>query len=231
MPVGRLVAAQPNRSRLFEELGIDYCCGGKQPLQDACASKGLAPEQVIARLEALAPPAAGPAGIDYARMPTDELIDDIISRHHDYLRREMPRLQQLAEKVARVHGGTDARLIEVAGVFDGFVQELTSHMMKEEMILFPAIRQLAAAAAAGGPVFGSVEGPIRVMEAEHDQAGDALQRMRELTDSFTPPDWACNTYRALLDGLTELEQDLHQHIHKENNILFPRALALGENAA
>lgn len=224
--VGQLVAEQPNRSRLFEELSIDYCCGGKQPLQEACGARGIDLDKVLARLETLPRPGTATTEADFTNMPLEELADNIENTHHDYLRRELPRLSGMVTKVADVHGEKDARLSDLAGVFAGFCEEISNHMMKEERILFPAIRMLAAGETQTGFCFSTIAMPIGVMEAEHQQAGDALGRMRELTDGFTAPEWACNTYRALLDGLRELEQDMHQHIHKENNVLFPRALAL-----
>ena len=224
--VGQLVAEQPNRSRLFEELGIDYCCGGKRTLDEACASRGLRLDDVLSRLEELKPANTSSPGTDYNAMPLEKLTENIIATHHEYLRQELPRLGRMAEKVAQVHGEHDPRLVQLARVYYAFVQELAAHMMKEEQILFPAICTLSAGQPLTGCCFATIAAPINAMEAEHDQAGGGLARMRELTDGFTPPDWACNTYRALLDGLKELELDMHQHIHKENNILFPKALAL-----
>lgn len=222
--VGELVVQQPNRSRLFEELHIDYCCGGRKPLQQACEEKGLAWEDVLARLEQL--PAETPQDTHAAApaLSLTGLIDHIVDEHHSCLRRELPRLEQMINKVARVHGDNDNRLTMLPRVFGAMHFELGDHMMKEENILFPAIRAMEAGHSLADACFGSVGQPIQVMLAEHDSAGQALEEMRRLTDGFNPPAWACNTYRAMLDGLRELEADLHQHIHEENNILFPRAL-------
>jgi regulator of cell morphogenesis and NO signaling len=222
--VGELVTEGPHRSRVFESHRIDYCCGGKRPLAEACEKKGIEATQLIEELVAADAGASAKDETDYATMPMDELADHIESTHHAYLGRELPRLLAMAEKVAKVHGEKDVRLGELAGVVSGLVEELTSHMMKEERILFPAIRMLVQAEGRPAMPCGTLANPIGVMEAEHDSAGDALGDIERLTDGHTPPDWACNTYRALLDGLRELELDLHQHIHKENNILFPRAL-------
>lgn len=223
--VGSIVTQHPSLSRVFEQAGIDYCCGGKIPLADVCRKQGLDPQQILAQLEAAAAGTGG-AGADPRQMSLTELADHIVATHHAYLKMELPRLEAMTTKVARVHGDGDARLPQVNQVFLGLQQEMTSHMDKEEQILFPLIRELEASATA--PTFhcGSLANPVRVMEMEHDQAGGALAKLRELTDGFTPPDWACNTYRAMLDALAHLEHDLHEHVHKENNILFPRAIAL-----
>ena len=227
--VGELVTESPGRSRVFEEHGIDYCCGGKKPLAEACATKGVSAADLIQQLTDADAAASEEDGTDYSAMALDDLVVHIVSTHHAYLGRELPRLEQMAEKVAKVHGEKDSRLGELAEVVNALVAELTAHMMKEERILFPVIQQLAQSDTMPAIPFGTVANPIRAMEAEHDSAGGALERLRELTDGFTPPDWACNTYRALFDGLRELESDLHQHIHKENNILFPKAIVLEES--
>lgn len=227
--VGRLVAERPSRSRVFEQLGVDYCCGGKRTLGEACATLGLAPERVVSLLQAEGgqtpePHSTDPADAD--QMTLAELVEHIQNTHHAYLRNELPRLDMLTAKVARAHGGTDPRLLEVHQVLREFAAELTSHMLKEERILFPLI----CAAERGQPTPGSVSGPIRQMEAEHDDAGRALAAMRHLTDGYQAPDGACNTYLAMLDALEYLEQDMHQHVHKENNILFPKAVAIESRA-
>lgn len=221
--VGEWVVDRPSRSRVFEKLGIDYCCGGKQPLADACRDKGLAADEVVKDLLAVGE-SAGAADRDWSDAPLAELCDHIEATHHEYLRRELPRLGGLTEKVAKVHGPNHREMVELGEVFAGLEAELSDHMMKEEQILFPMIRKLEQAA--GLPSFhcGSIANPIRVMELEHDSAGGALARMHELTCGYTCPPDACNTWRAMVDGLRQLEVDLHQHIHKENNILFPRAL-------
>jgi len=227
--VGELVRERPSRARVFEDLGIDYCCGGKKPLSEACAKKGHDVDEVLETIkEADSASSAGDAA-DYASMPLTELVDHIIATHHAYLVRELPRLREMSAKVAKVHGDKDERLGQLASVVCGLEDELTSHMMKEERILFPVICQLEQTDSLPSMPFGTIANPIRAMEAEHDTAGSALADIHRLTDAYTPPDWACNTYRALLDGLHELEFDLHQHIHKENNILFPRALVVEES--
>jgi regulator of cell morphogenesis and NO signaling len=220
--IASIVERHPDASRLFEQAGLDYCCGGKLPLAEACRRKGIDPQEILAALDFAAEP---PPATDPAALTLTQLADHIVATHHAYLRSELPRLAFMTEKVARVHGGEDGRLVLVHKVFSGLSSEMFSHMQKEEEILFPVIRQMEAGT--GGSFHcGSVAGPITQMEHEHSQAGNALAQLNALTDGYQPPTWACNTYRAMLDGLATLERDLHQHVHKENNILFPRALAL-----
>jgi len=224
--VGDLVVEQPSRSRVFEKHGIDYCCGGGISLEQACRKDDIDLGTVVRELES-ATSETGDDKVDLTAITLEQLISLIISTHHEYLRRELPRLAGLTQKVANAHGDspTGPQLAELVGVFRGLADELLAHMMKEERMLFPAIIRLETDGSTGMP-FGSIANPIRVMEAEHDAAGNALERIRELTDTYSLPEWGCNTYRAMLDGLRELELDLHQHIHKENNILFPKAITL-----
>ena len=220
--VGQLVAEQPARSRVFEKAGIDYCCGGKKPLGQACAEKGIEVDSLVREIEAL--DAVTPAAeADWTTESLTALCDHVQHTHHDYLREALPRLSFLTEKVSNAHGDRDFRLAEVAVVFAAFREELESHMMKEEMILFPLIRRMESEGTTAHSHCGSVRNPIRVMVSEHDDAGEALAKMRALTDDYTPPATACNTYRAMLDALATLEEDMHVHVHKENSILFPRA--------
>lgn len=220
--VGSIVAKQPALARVFEQFEIDYCCGGKLPLEDACRAKGLDTLCVVDALARLGDETDAKTHVDAASMTLTELADHIEQTHHVYLRSELPRLDAMTEKVASVHGDKEPRLHEVRETFLALAAELSSHMMKEERILFPMARQLEACETAPAFHCGSVQNPIRQMEHEHDEAGAALERLRNLTNSFTPPEWACNTYRAMLDALAQLERDLHLHIHKENNVLFPR---------
>jgi regulator of cell morphogenesis and NO signaling len=222
--IGDIVAARPALARLFEGLGIDYCCGGKQTLAAACAVHNVAPSTIIATIEAtLATLDAGPAEVDAAALSLTELADHIEQTHHRYLKEELPRLVEMADRVARKHGWRDTRLAELAATAQDLAQEMFSHMHKEEVVLFPLVRQIDAGTLEGFEA--AVANPIRQMEAEHDAAGRAVAHLRLLTGGFVPDAEACNTHRALLAGLAQLELDLHRHIHKENNVLFPRALA------
>jgi regulator of cell morphogenesis and NO signaling len=229
--IGELVVENPNRSRVFEQFGIDYCCGGRQTLSAACTKAKVDLDRVLALLEqndrAGGNEATEP---DWSVASLSELARHIVERHHVYLRGELPRLAKLVFQVVSAHADRHPELREVGRVFAGLQAELSTHMMKEERVLFPIVEMMEAAAAKseGMPPChcGSVGNPIRVMEHEHQDAGDALARMRSLTNGYAPPPDACPTYHALLDGLKRLESDLHVHIHKENNILFPRAAAL-----
>ncbi|MBZ0173397.1 MAG: iron-sulfur cluster repair di-iron protein [Phycisphaerales bacterium] len=225
--VGQLVTERPNRSRVFETLKIDYCCGGKRPLAEACTKLGLDIQDVLGLLRNADAESDRSGGmVDADAFSLTDLANHIEREHHAYLRSELPRLDAMTERVYRVHGESEPRLADVRRAFCDLRDELTSHMMKEEQILFPVIRQLEQSDDAVSFHCGTIEGPIRQMEAEHEHAGDALVTIRTATDDFQPPEWACNTYRAMLDGLARLERDMHVHIHKENNVLFPKAIAL-----
>lgn len=222
--VGELVRAMPARSRIFENLGIDYCCGGKKPLAEVCRAKGLDPATVVAMLAALdGAPETAAANPDAMGMA--ELCDHIERVHHDYLREELPRLDFMTRKVAAVHGDHEARLHEVRRVFESFNTAMTAHTDEEEAVVFPKIRQLEASNGNRTAIAADLKAVFAKLESEHESAGSALERFKELTDGYTPPDWACNTFRALYDGLRQLEKNMHQHVHKENNVLFVKALA------
>ncbi len=219
--VGELVAERPGRSRVFQAHQIDFCCQGGRTLREACQSRGLDIGSVIAALNAEQAVPSVP-DTNPADLPPAELASYIVGTHHEFLRRELPRLHAMALRVAQVHGGHTPSLVELFEVFVGLEEELGSHLMKEEQILFPAIANLAA----NGPAHGLLDGPIACMLHEHDDAGNALKRLRELSADYHPPAGACNTYRALFAGLSDLEKDLHRHIHLENSVLFPKAQSL-----
>jgi regulator of cell morphogenesis and NO signaling len=215
-PVGEIAAAVPAATRVFHRHQIDFCCGGGRPLEVVCDRKGLSVDSILGEIEAEVTPADSVA-TDWKNAPPNDLINHILKTYHEPLREELPRLQSMAHKVLRVHGDSDPEMLnELTMVLDGLTAELYAHMLKEERVLFPLINQGSGAMAAA---------PISVMEHEHESAGDALRRLRELTSDFDPPEWACTTYRALFSGLADLEEAMHEHIHLENNILFPRALA------
>ena len=238
--IGQIVTDKPSRARLFERLGIDYCCGGGLALAAACEKKGLSATAVLDELRALDAACSDGPPVDGEVRGAGALADHIEQEHHAYLKRELPRLQALTEKVAAVHGGREPSLIELRDVYTDFAGEMTEHMMKEEKVLFPWIRTLATGRGGAGCVGGGgggcgcggaptrrgIENPVRMMMIEHEHSGDALAKMRALTGGFTPPPGACNTYVAMLGGLAELEADTHAHVHKENSILFPMAVKL-----
>ncbi len=220
-PIGEIVRAMPTSARIFEKLHIDYCCGGKKPLGEVCKAKALDPDTVVAMLSAVDTASNG-FQRDPDAMTLSELCDHIQETHHAYLQEELPRLDFLTRKVAAVHGAHEPRLLVLRQVFEDFNAEMTSHTEEENQTVFPAIRKLET---------GKHSTPAQVrtickkLEHEHDHAGAALGLFNQLTDSYTPPDWACNTFRTLYDSLAHLEKDMHQHVHKENNVLFPKAIA------
>ena len=219
--VGEIVAENPSQARVFQVFGIDFCCQGGRTLKEACEKKSVDLGTVLDQLEAAKAAPLDPKG-NPAKLQPAELIDYIIDTHHDFMRTELPRIDAMAERVATVHGEHTPSLIMVLAVFREMARELSDHMMKEEQILFPAIQSLATG---HGDVM-PLDGPVACMLQEHEDAGDALKRLRELSHGFTPPEGACNTYRALFAGLAELEEDLHRHIHLENSVLFPAAQAM-----
>ena len=227
--VGELVVQRPGRAIVFERHQIDYCCGGRIPLLEACAARDVQPETILHELDAI-DAAASTEDTDWSQATGAALADHIEQVHHDWLREELPRLHGLVSKVARVHGEHHPELHELESVFVGFANEMFLHMVKEERVLFPAIRAMEAGQSPAMLPGGSVDGPIRMMMAEHDESGEALRRMRELTSDYSPPIDACTTYRVMLDSLKQLEQDTHLHVHKENNILFPKARAMTAHA-
>lgn len=231
-----LALENPSSTAVLEELGIDYCCGGNLPFEQACAKAGYSAEAVSRKLgeAAAAFQARQETAINWKLQPLADLIGHITRTHHVYVRAASPRLIELAAKVAAKHGTNHPALSEVEELLAALTEELSIHLMKEEQILFPYIIRLEESALQREPAppstcFGSIENPIRMMMFEHDSAGEALRKLRRLTDDYAIPADACMSYRALFQGLAELEADLHQHIHLENNILFPRAIELAQS--
>ncbi len=225
---------QPNSIRVFESFGIDYCCGGRKPLAEACEAGNHSVDEVIAALEATSGGAAA-TRTDWAQAPLEQLIHHIVTTHHAYVKAELPRLAVFAQKVINRHGDTQPHLLVLQATLAQLDEELTHHLMKEEQVLFPYISALSAALASGGALpescFGSVAQPIAMMTSEHEAAGGLLAEIERLSDHFTAPYGACPTYLGYYAGLKEFQQDLHQHIHLENNILFPRAILMEASAA
>lgn len=214
LPTGRIAAAHPYAIPILERYGIDFCCGGAQSLAEACQARGVDPEAVLAEIEAARP---SEAPVCWADRPLDELIAHIVEHYHRPLDELLPALEALLCKVVGVHGAKHPRrFAELTETFHDLKDDLEPHMRKEETILFPWLRSANR---------GSAGEPIRAMLAEHEAVAELLRRLRELTWEYTAPEEACASWRALWRSLAELEHSLHEHIHLENNILFPRALA------
>jgi regulator of cell morphogenesis and NO signaling len=226
-----VVLESPAATRVFEALGIDYCCGGGQSLETACRTANLSIDQVLESLEAAERAStAGPDARNWQLEPLADLIAHIKNTHHRYVREEIVRLDPLFAKVCSVHGSNHPELLQARVTFAGLAQELTTHMMKEDMVLFPYIVRLEEAVIEKHPVmpspFGSVKNPVEMMMRDHDDAGKALRELRQITNTYTAPADSCLSFQTLYRALAEFEADLHQHIHLENNILFPRAVEM-----
>jgi regulator of cell morphogenesis and NO signaling len=225
--VGEIVAETPNCAREFEAIGIDYCCGGSRTLGEACAQLNVSVDETLARLEKSAAQATSVEDKNWQALPLTDLIAHINSTHHVFVRSECPRILALTEKVVGVHGKNHPELLIVQAIFAALSEELSVHLMKEEQILFPYVLRMEESVIAGEiappAMFGTVMNPIRMMMQEHDGAGDALRSLRSATRDYSLPEDACVSYRTLYQALQGFEKDLHQHIHLENNILFPRA--------
>ena len=219
----------PASTRVFEEFKIDYCCGGRRSIEDAATAAGVDASLVYEKLKGVLDAPKADAEYPENYLPGD-LTDYLIAKHHIYTVNEIERLMPLMAKVVSRHGEQHPELFELQVVFERLVDSVIPHMRKEEMVLFPFIKELDAAAQAGRPApmphFGTVNNPIRMMMSEHDHDGDRLKQMRELSGGYVLPEGACPSYTALYAGLEELERDLHRHIHLENNVLFPAAAQL-----
>jgi len=214
-----IALANPGSARVFEKLGIDYCCGGTHSLSAACARAKVPLESALALLETCEQ--TQELGVNDASL--GELTQHIVERHHGFVRRESPRIEQLLTKVSDKHGRVHPELSEVKTLFATLVEDLGQHMLKEERILFPYINALGHATEPAA-CFATVESPIAAMLADHENAGAILEKLRELTNGFQAPEGTCPTFHALYRALEEFERDLHWHVHLENNILFPRAI-------
>ena len=232
MTVGAIVAEDYRAAAVLERFGIDFCCGGKRTLAEACGAKGCDDHAVAS---AIAQVRSNPQG----SVPPDSewdagaLVTHIVTTHHAYVREAMPRIAGYLQKLIAAHGERHPELARIAEHFDVLTHELMTHMFKEEQVLFPYVRELTAIRRGGAPppnVFGTVRNPIRMMEAEHTEAGHELALVRELSHGYTAPDDGCATYRVCYQELDAFDQDLRRHIHLENNVLFPKAVTL-ERAA
>jgi len=225
-----LALDSPSATRVLEKLGIDYCCGGNQTLEQACRAANLPISQVLDSLAEAERTSQGGSDRDWQREPLADLVAHIKSTHHKFVREETARLGPLFEKVCSVHGKNHPELLEMQDTFDALAQELAMHMMKEEMILFPYIVRMEEALIQKEPIlpppFGTVKNPVAMMVHEHDSAGEALRTLRQASGGYAPPPDACVSYQTLYRALADFEADLHQHIHLENNILFPRAIEM-----
>lgn len=230
--VRELALEIPGATRVFEKAGIDYCCGGQRSLADACAKAEVKIEDMMKSLEAAKASHAPSEGPNFLTMTLAELIDHIVVKHHVFTKAEIQRLRALIDKVCGVHGQSNLELGHLRSLFEKLSAELEPHMMKEERILFPYVIGMEDAVRNDRPVwpppFGTVANPVRLMMQEHDRAGDLLKEMRELTFDYAIPPEVCISYQTLYEALDAFEKDLHQHIHLENNILFPRAVEMEE---
>lgn len=227
--VGEVVAQDYRTAAVFHAFGIDFCCKGDRSIADACERKNVEPRALIDALQKEIQQDENKS-TDYNSWPIDLLADYIEKKHHRYVDSRITEIKPFLNKVVSVHGGRHPELAEVAELFDQTAGELTAHMKKEEFILFPFIRKMVKQKTAGGPLlappFGTVENPIAMMHHEHDVEGERFQKIASLTNNYTPPVDACNTYRVTFAMLKEFEDDLHLHIHLENNILFPKSMEM-----
>ncbi|UKB77897.1 iron-sulfur cluster repair di-iron protein [Chryseobacterium sp. MEBOG07] len=226
--IGNMVAEDFRTAAIFKRHGIDFCCKGGRTIEEACSNKKLPPEKIYEELEAL--PKNENASIDFNSWPLDLLADYIEKTHHRYVEEKTPVLQAFLEKLCKVHGERHPELFEINTLFNESAHDLAAHMKKEELILFPFVRNMMKAKISGGslqqPVFGTVENPVHMMQHEHTVEGDRFRKIAEITDEYLPPADGCNTYKVAFAMLQDFENDLHKHIHLENNILFPKAIRL-----
>jgi len=230
--VGDVVASDFRTAAVFQRFGIDFCCGGRRSIANACRGAGVDQGAILAALESLRPEDA--LADDVASWPIGRLVAQILETHHAYIRESTPLISGYLEKLVSVHGARHPELARIENAFRQVSRDLGPHLMKEEHVLFPYITELVEWATSNdeqprSSPFGSVGNPIRMMEREHEEVGKEMRLIRELTSDFTPPEDGCTTYRVCFSELLRFEQDLHRHVHLENNILFPKVLALEES--
>ncbi|WP_033961520.1 iron-sulfur cluster repair di-iron protein [Psychroserpens jangbogonensis] len=227
--IGHFVAKDYRTAAIFSKHKIDFCCNGNRTVAEACDKKGIDSNLLMDEINTVLSN-KGAETIDYKSWPLDLLVDYIEKKHHRYVEEKIPVIRQFLDKLCRVHGERHPELFKINELFTGSAGDLAAHMKKEELILFPFIKQLVKAKLEGGavqsPQFQTVENPIAMMKHEHDNEGERFRKIAELTDNYNPPADACNTYKVTFSMLDEFEKDLHLHIHLENNILFPKAVQL-----
>jgi regulator of cell morphogenesis and NO signaling len=225
--VREIALGLPESTMIFENLAIDYCCGGGKSLAESCEIAGVETERVVGLLEDVVNARTKDTKTDFRALTQTELSNYIVAKHHDFTREELGRLDALLNKVCEVHGKNHAELFSIRKSFTELRNDLLPHMLKEEQVLFPYIQRVEGAIVHNQPLapafFGSVSNPVQKMMLEHDQAGEILRDMRKVSSGYQVPAETCISYKTLYERLESLEQDLHQHIHLENNILFPRA--------
>ena len=225
--IAEAAAAVPASIRVFQRYGIDFCCGGRRPIGSACEEQGVAFETLVSAIEA-AQATSEEESLDWSQKSLSALTRHIVRAYHEPLREELPRLESMAFRAARTHGAAAPLLASIEALVGDLSSDLQAHMHKEEVVLFPAIEAIEAAP--HRPVF-DISRPVAVMEHEHEHAGVLLAELRRMTGEYVPPSWGCATVRALYQGLAELDATMQVHVHLENNVLFPRALALAAGGA
>lgn len=226
--IGAIVAQDFRTAAIFKKNGIDFCCKGGRTIEEACEKNNIDFEGIYQDITAL--PNKDGSTIDFNSWPLDLLADYVEKTHHKYVEEKTPIIQQFLEKLCKVHGGSHPELFQVKQLFDGSAQDLASHMKKEELMLFPFIKKMVKAKdnmeAIPQPAFGTVENPVNMMKHEHTVEGERLRSIAGITGEYMPPADACNTFKVTYAMLQDFENDLHKHIHLENNILFPKAIKL-----
>ncbi len=227
--IGEFVAEDYRTADVFEKYGIDFCCGGNVSLSETCSLKGIDSGAILLEIDA-AKSEPVERGRDYAAWALSFLADYIINTHHGYLNENMEQIAGYAHKIAEVHGANHPEVIEIAAIFDRIASDMVAHLREEEEVLFPAIRRIDAARKAGATPepkdLESIRACLAKLGPEHEEIGDAVHRIRHLSKEYAIPDDACNTFRLTYRKLREFEDDLHKHVHLENNILFPKAARL-----
>ncbi|ELR70228.1 Nitric oxide-dependent regulator DnrN or NorA [Fulvivirga imtechensis AK7] len=232
--IGEIVAENYKAAEVFHHYGVDFCCKGNRVLKDVCKQNDISIDEMVLAIQNIIQNGGGQA-VDYYSWPLDLLVDVIEKKHHAYVEEKIPVITQFLQRLCDVHGARHPELFEIKDLFTASAGELTTHMKKEELILFPFIRKLEKSKSVGqavaSPQFVSVQNPVDMMMAEHEAEGDRFRKINGLTDAYQPPSDACNTFKITYAMLQDFESDLHLHIHLENNILFPRSIALERTLA